>query len=306
MAIPDPAVERVKLARAGREWFADVMLTSLLLGHRPRRFNTPYKLSPRGRHLLSLLDPAADDIDGDPGVYWEFKLNALQPGQENRWPDLAFHWPDRLLIVELKTEAGSVRERQVDEYIQLGLHHYPDIRVDFLYITRDRVPRPPSDLPERTNYSTTTWEHVAQAIHTAWGSLDGDGGLHASQFVEWIQVELMAGKPWKTDVPMTPPPSVEAPSDADALSEAMRIAELVQADRKQRALPYEFTSKSEAEDFRSALREELVHRAANGDDAVTNVRPWVWTTASSGEALSEGGHASGVEVRLSYYRAPIT
>ncbi len=69
MAIPDPRVERVKLARAGREWFSDVMLTSLLLGHRPRRFNTPYQLCSQGRQLLSLIDAPASNSGGDPAVY---------------------------------------------------------------------------------------------------------------------------------------------------------------------------------------------------------------------------------------------
>ncbi|MEV7968894.1 hypothetical protein AB0O34_23330 [Sphaerisporangium sp. NPDC088356] len=305
MAIPDPAVERINLARAGREWFAQLMLTSLLIGDRPKRINTAYELCPQGRLLLYLLDPQARGGAPRPAVYWEFKLEALHPGQENRWPDLALHWPDRLLLVELKTEAGSVRERQVDEYIELGLHHYPDIPVDFLYITRDRVPSEPSGLPDRAHYSTTTWEHVAEAIDSAWTGADGDDRLHALQFATWLRAELLTGHPWKTEAPSRATPPAKAQSQADELAEALEYAELVQADHKQRALPYEFATKTDAEDFRSALREELVHRATNGDTAINHVRPWVWTPSSTGTALSEAGHASGVEVRLSYYQAPI-
>ncbi|MBB5628894.1 hypothetical protein [Sphaerisporangium krabiense] len=312
MAVPDPRVERVKLARAGREWFADVMLTSLLLGHRPQRFNTPYRLCVQGRRLLHLLD-LADGEDADPpALYWEFKLDAVTPGEENRWPDLAFRWPHRLLIVELKTEPGSVRERQVDQYLELGLHNHPGIQVDLLYLTRDRVPRAPVNLPERARYVTATWGVVARAIDESWGGVEGEDGRNAALFARWIRDELIPGEPWNrqvTAIPDTEIPqrrdALEMGSDADAIAEAMRIADLVQADRRQRAIPYRFSSKAEAEDFRSALRENLLNRAESGDLTVSHVRPWVWTTTSTGTALTEQGRVSGIEVRLSYYKKAI-
>ncbi len=193
----------------------------------------------------------------------------------------------------------------MDEYIQLGLHHYPDIRVDFLYITRDRVPQAPTGLPERTHYRTTTWEHVAQAISTAWDDAHGDDGLHAARFVNWIRTDLMTGKPWKRDELMATPPVEDTRSQADEMAGALGIAELVQEDHRQRALPYEFATRSDAEDFRSALREELGRMVTTGDEHISNVRPWVWTVSSTGTPLAPAGLASGVEVRLSYYKAPI-
>lgn len=105
---------------------------------------------------------------------------------------------------------------------------------------------------------------------------------------------------------MTPhEPAEDLQGQADPLAEAIRIAELVQSDQRQRAVPYGFTSKREADDFRSVLRDELVRRADGGDLRADHVRPWVWTTDSSGSALTEEGRASGVEVRLSYYQASL-
>ncbi|MFC4529344.1 hypothetical protein [Sphaerisporangium dianthi] len=304
MGIPDPDIERSKLARAGREWFAQLMLASLLIGDRPARMNTPYAICPQGRVLLDLLDPNHRAGGSQPTVYWEFKLDALRPGQQNRWPDLALRWPDRVLLVELKTETGSVRERQVDEYLQLGLHHYPDAFVDLLYITRDRVPSSPSGLPERAQYATTTWAQVADAIRSSWIDADADGRLHASRFATWLKADLLAGKPWRTETPVVTSMPVTATGQVDEMAQAMDLATQVQTDQRQRAVPGVFATKNEADDFRDVLQKELVRRAASGDVRVDHVRAWVWTRSSLGTALTDGGKASGVEVRLSYYRSP--
>src|SRR5512132_3220081 len=86
------------------------------------------------------------------------------------------------------------------------------------------------------------------------------------------------------------------------LAPALEIATRVAADRRQGAVPLEFASVDDAAAYRDRLRSALTERTAAGDMAIGHVRPWVWTPASSGRALTEAGNRTGVEVRLSYYR----
>ena len=86
------------------------------------------------------------------------------------------------------------------------------------------------------------------------------------------------------------------------LSPAFEVVARVAADHRQRAVPLEFASVEQAAAYRDRLRSALTERAAAGDAAIGHVRPWVWTPASSGHALTETGNRTGVEVRLSYYR----
>jgi hypothetical protein len=102
-----------------------------------------------------------------------------------------------------------------------------------------------------------------------------------------------------------PPPVAASMADPAGglpdLSPALEVVARVAADHRQRAVPLEFASIEEAAAFRDRLRSALTERAA-GDVAIEHVRPWVWTRASSGRALTETGNRTGVEVRLSYYR----
>jgi hypothetical protein len=55
MALPDPDVERLKLAKAGREWFAQYLLAGLLLG--PAATAAEHRL-PAGRSRPQAAAPA--------------------------------------------------------------------------------------------------------------------------------------------------------------------------------------------------------------------------------------------------------
>jgi hypothetical protein len=96
----------------------------------------------------------------------------------------------------------------------------------------------------------------------------------------------------------TPSPGSGLPDLTPALEVATRVA----ADHRQGAVPLEFAGVEEAVAYRDRLRAALTERTAAGDVAIGHVRPWVWTPASSGHALTETGSRTGVEVRLSYYR----
>jgi hypothetical protein len=103
-----------------------------------------------------------------------------------------------------------------------------------------------------------------------------------------------------------PPPVAASMPDPESgppdLSPAFEVVARVAADHRQRAVPLEFASVDEAHAYRDRLRSALTERAAAGDVAIGHVRPWVWTPASSGRALTETGSRTAVEVRLSYYR----
>jgi hypothetical protein len=181
MPLPDPVREQQRLAKAGREYYAQFMLACLVLGDRPPGWNLAARPSDRGMGLLERIDPFVDRSGERPDFYWEFRLAARHDGEDNGWPDLAAVWPDRVLLFELKTEPGSVREGQVDRYLDLALHHFPASRVDLLYITRDRVPTAPPGLPARARHTTTTWDLVADHIEATWADAhDPDGAEHGA------------------------------------------------------------------------------------------------------------------------------
>ena len=304
--IPDPDADRRRLAKAGREWFAQRFLACLLLGEPPARMNTPYPPNGPGLRLLAALDPWHEQRDDAPTVFWEFRLDALEPDQPNRWPDLAVRWPDRLLLLELKTEAGSVRDKQVDEYLQLGLHHHPDIRVDLLFLTRDRVPAIPAGLPERARYGTRTWSELAPLIRDAWSHDDSVDGTRARRFSDWIdegmpraEVPVSIDEELVGEVPVsTPAPAaaVTSAEPADPVAAALALAALVEEDMQQRGVDAPVSTRDAAVDLRDAILDALA-----ATDAV-HVRPWIWRLASTGAALTDAGRQHGIEVRLSYYR----
>jgi hypothetical protein len=59
IVIPNPAAERERQFKAGREWYAQMMLASLVLEARPSRTNTPHTPSARGHALIQAMDQLA-------------------------------------------------------------------------------------------------------------------------------------------------------------------------------------------------------------------------------------------------------
>jgi hypothetical protein len=116
----------------------------------------------------------------------------------------------------------------------------------------------------------------------------------------WRQASDPDTQPTTTRPLATSTPNPE--SGLPDLTPALEVAGRVAADRRQGAVPLEFASVEQAAAYRDRLRSALTERAAAGDVAMGHVRPWVWTPASSGRALTETGNRTGVEVRLSYYR----
>jgi hypothetical protein len=79
--------------------------------------------------------------------------------------------------------------------------------------------------------------------------------------------------------------------------EILRLAQAVEEDHRQRAVERRFATRAEA----IAARDELKQAIAD-DPVITHVRPWIWTMASGGEALTLSGRETGIELRMSYYQ----
>jgi hypothetical protein len=173
MALPNPIIERERKKHT-REGFSQYLLPSLILGEGPKKWNTPYRMWPYGLKVVADLCTKAFDGAAGPGdgrFYWEFRLEA-PASPAGRWPDLATQTEDRLILFELKTEAGSIREGQVDEYLELARAQFPDLHVDTLYLTRDPVADAPV-LPDRARYGNLTWAEVAAILEARSSDLDG-------------------------------------------------------------------------------------------------------------------------------------
>ena len=320
MPVPDPVQEQQRLAKAGREYYVQFMLACLVLGDRPPGWNIAARPSDRGMRLLECMDPFAEGAGGQPDFYWEFRLAARHDGEDNGWPDLAAVWPDRVLLFELKTEPGSVRDGQVDRYLDLALHHFPTSRVDLLYLTRDRVPTAPPDLPPRARYATATWDRVADHLEATWADAPDPDGAAARLFLQYLRTMIAAGvcpdagtvapaggrQPVSADAVASPAPGASGGGGGEGarpdLDEALAVAALVEGDRRQRTYPFRWPSQAAAEAFRQQLTVRLSEEARAGRPSIAHARPWVWASSSSGRALSPAGEETGVELHLSYYR----
>lgn len=305
--VPNPVVERER--RKSREEFVQYMLASLIVGGRPAGWNKPMRPSERGMDLLMRLDATFLDTlwDEPPLFFWEFRLAARPEDPSAGWPDLAAVSSHRVLLFELKTEAGSIREGQVDWYLDLALHHYPDRDVDLLYLTRDAVASAPSALPSRARFRNALWTSVTGLIPHVWAQADDPQGCVAHLFAGYLRETLSpTGAEEGREATRYEGPLVEAgrdplaataPDAAPSVGGAQLVAAAVQDDGRQRAYPHAWGSLEDAKRFRRQVADAL---AQADPPAAKPVSAWVWQRDSSGgRALTEAGEECGIEVRFS-------
>lgn len=307
MPIPNPAAERERLFKAGREWFVQMMLACLVLEDRPTRMNTAHSPSARGISLLRRLDEIAFDAarEGVPEFYWEYRLLAREGvDSSNGWPDLAAIWRGRTLLFELKTEAGSIREGQVDWYIQLGRHHRPRGEVDLVYLTRDPVDSPPK-LPDGCQYANVTWSQVVHPIRDVWASAPDDVRVPALGFAGYLAEQLgTTGRIAPAVMPETVVGPKEEGHDSGKpdLDEAISLVEEVVRSGQQAAIDCGWSSVEQAKAFKRTLLAALEQAAPEHPDQVP-VLLWLWEATSGGRALTSSGASSGIELRISPRRS---
>lgn len=316
MAIPNPIVERER--RQGREGYVQYILASLIMGDKPPSWNKPVKPCDAGVRFLKKLDLhcfGGSDWSEPPDFYWEFRLKARTEGQENRWPDFAAVWPERIILFELKTEAGSIREGQVDEQIELGLYNYPNHKIDMIYITSDSIEGAP-ELTDRSSYANITWEEVAPFLTEVWNQPGPDSHdvtvvrLFADYLIETFQNRKKVGDSEKAQVsPIATADRIidepeEEPGDLDYwLNKALLTALAVEKNHKQAALDIPLESPKEAQRFRDKVKDVLRDYSKVSDQLILHAAPWIWQEQSGGSALTESGKRNGIELRFSYYAA---
>src|SRR4051794_11065232 len=167
---PTALWRRLKL---GREEYLQRLVTTLILDGVAPPWNTPRSPGDAGRRFLGLLDGAAHGRHGELGVpaevfVDEYLLPKLEEDAANGWPDWAVLWPDRVWVIELKTEAGSHRADQLPYYLRLSAAAHPGRRLDLTYITGPLTKPAPAVL-EGQRYSHLTWEQIVPLIEEAWG-----------------------------------------------------------------------------------------------------------------------------------------
>ena len=316
MIIPNLLMEFEKF-RHTREGFVQIILASQLIGERPVKWNTPYPLGQFGSDLLKAIYATRFQLDlslAEAQVFWEFKL-PLQRNEGNRWPDLAVQTRERLILFELKTEDGSIREGQVDEYLMLGRERYPDIDVDMIYITTNRIDgEPPPDL--RSHYCNMTWTAVA-ALERGLPqptAVDQQAILAMTYYYfEGLQIitnRHRAGKkatsPLSAGQPTAKPASEEIISVVNEqcqidFEEILETFRGVESSGKQAALELPCESPNDAYRVIDQIKEQLRVSNENSAAPILHARAWVWTPESKGQAMTESGRTHDVEIRVSYH-----
>lgn len=290
--------------KQGREGFAQYALACLFLGGPPLGWNRPRRLSMEGKRLLSLLDEKyAQNSGTDPDFFWEFKLGKFPEDRENGWPDLALIWDDRVLIFELKTEAGSHRVGQIDWYMRLAVDRFSDRAIDLVYLTVDPIEAAPKEIPKGVSYHNRLWTEVAEAIDASWQEDSDPMSSNARVFAGYLR-DMSAS----TRRPEIRPPEEKAqvrPTERALLEELPKgllercrlLAAEVVSTGEQRALDWVLKSLEEAKELRRGISSHLTMEPE--DSPLHAVTLWVWTSASSGAALSSGGRKYNVELRIS-------
>ncbi len=291
--LPDPDSERRRLQ--GLESWAHFMLSSVLAGGRPPGWNRRHGPSEFGREVIRVIDEMTfgDNRADPPDLYWEFRLDKRPQDDQNGWPDIAMAWPDRIMLVELKTDPGSIRDGQLDWYLQLGAVNHPNSQIDMLFITRDPVPEPPPDMPTGARYANLTWRGLAGELTTISEICDDGDRQVISRYIEMLDElgVLDAGESRATP----PTPTVATTATPDGwLDQAVAIAGSTARDGVQRALDVRFASWDEVK-----LAADRVRDSLDGTPAADHVQAWRWRTASSGEPLTTSGAEVGWELRFS-------
>lgn len=320
---PTALWRRLKL---GREEYLQRLVTTLILDGDPPPWNTSRAPSDAGRRFLELLDDTAHGThhrrrppDVPPVFVDEYLLPKLEADAANGWPDWAVLRPDRVWVIELKTEAGSHRPDQLPYYMRLAAAAHPGCSLDLTYITGP-LTKPAPTLLEGQRYSHLTWHQVVPLIMEAWGH---DARPELAAYVEMAttiisnlaelrpsQQRQMVLGPMAWDPGHTAPELGVALADESPRAEPVAapspestalldLARATAADGRQRAVGAQ--NPEELEALRERAQAEIAGLALG--DVVRFVLPWLWHTArTGGRALTPEGEEFGYELRFSRYK----
>ena len=270
----------------GREEYCQRMLTSLILAAPYPKWNSRLVPSDRGQAFLRQLYESAynDELRGSLEFIDEINLPATDKNAKGGAPDYAVIAPDRLWIIELKTEAGSHRKAQMPYYEQLARYHYPDKSLDMLYLTSDMQRQDAGNFTE-SRFTHFFWSEILDLISETWANSE-----HAEE--QALSTALVR------ELGSLDRPTKSFTTEAVIIREAIKLAAEVQQDGKQKAVEVTAGGLEDLIDIRVRIAEAIAR-----DAGTPNVRPWIWYEASSGgKALTELGRSVGCELRLSRYK----
>lgn len=309
---PHELISRLKI---GREEFLQRLITSLILDGPYPKWNSRSTPSSSGTVFLRALHGLSFDTgwEGDDITFVdELELLGRSDDEKGGAPDWAVLWPNRIWIIELKSEAGSHRHDQVPSYFDLARYHYPGAAIDLTYLTPPmHAPFEPSTPQSR--YAHVTWEQVVPLVRAHWGDSDsssqqacvdgvseGIGNLHLPPRA-WLDSYV------GVNTPVAEPEASEVKSViTEELFDIERAMELVvetAADHRQQAIDVRFDGLDSLLEARNEIHETIVERSEPGSP-LRHVRAWPWRWESTGSPLTASGNDVGMELRLSRYQKP--
>lgn len=293
--LPDPW-DVLRGSRRGREESVQQLLTMLIVEGPYPRWNTRSRPSPRGIEFLSSLYSAS--FDAVPPVVDVFVDELDLPRRHEAdvagSPDWAVLWPDRVWMIELKTEKPSHRPEQLPRYLAQAVHHYPGVPVDLTYLTGP-LDKPAPTLLDGQRYRHVMWGRVLPILREVWTA----GDPRAASYVHTVE-QILSGVPgswsaWRAERIDGPVPAGPKPFVDEDLLEVMNATA---QDGLQRAVDVEVGSPEALDELRLQMR-QLVDAAPAGGP-LSRITPWRWVQSTSGgRALTEAGRRVGMEVRVS-------
>jgi hypothetical protein len=312
---------RLKL---GREEFLQRILTTLIVGGDPPPWNVARMPSEQGLRFLYLLDASAhgeamnETALADPNAFVdEYLLPKVEESAANGWPDWAVLWPDRVWVIELKTEPGSHRADQLPYYLRLAAAAHPNSRVDLTYITGP-LSKPGPVVGEGQRYSHLQWSQVVPLVEAVWGTDDRSEVRDYVDAVRSVVENLTHLRPSAQREAITGLTAEAAPVEtlsasaislpqepgaaaqvADGASDLLILARATASDKRQRGVGA--ATPAELEGLRDSARSLI--DALPVDDTTRFVLPWLWKAArTTGRALTAEGQEFGYELRFSRYK----
>jgi hypothetical protein len=285
---PRSLLSRLKL---GREEYCQRLLTMLILDAPYPKWNTASSLSSLGAKFLAALDElsfGAHDRAHPTTFVDEFDLPKRPADVDGGACDYAVLWPNRLWLIELKTEVSSWRADQLPKYFTLGAHHHAARHLDITYLTPPMSHRL-TEVPAGTHFAHLVWEQATPLIGAVWAN----GSPWQQEAVATLSDVLAGiGTPWAI-----------TRANHLILGEAIEMAESVAGDGQQRAVEVPAGGLDELYGWCRLVDADL--RSGPEGSTLRLVRPWVWSSATSGGvALTEVGATTGFELRLSRYESP--
>lgn len=292
---PRQLLTRLKL---GREEAMQRMLTTLVLDGPYPHWNERSVPSPAGVAFLRALHSLSfgGGWGGDDLLFVdELELPGRSDDERGGAPDYAVLWPDRVWIIELKTEVSSHRPAQLPSYLALAHHHHPGCAIDLTYLTPSMLKPPPEPHPW-SRFAHLTWGEVAPIIRSTWASPETDEQADVvHRLCEACDLLHLTSGEWRRHV--TGGPGVTVPA-LDPLEVGLMAVRCTAADGLQRALDVPFTSLDALLELRLELKRAIEEQPERAP--VRQVRPWVWRRATSGgHPLSQVGEQEGYELRVS-------